>query len=778
MQFVYQPLTWAFLAVLIPVAIHLINMMRHRRVQWAAMEFLLASYKKHRRWIWMRQLLLLITRMAAVALLVAMLAQLVTPNQWSNLLGTETTHHVILLDDSLSMADLEGGTEAFETARQAIGRIVSLASNREGAQRFSLIRFSRADRAVQSQQDYRAVPDLLDQLLQGAFEETLQQQGRKIEVTQLAVGPREALTLADQLLADQPHERSVLHLMSDFRQYDWQQPAELRELLGRISDRGTHLHFVRCVDQAHANLSVTDLQPQPGTLAAGVPLMVRVTVQNHGQQLAERIVLSVQSVFHSVRADGSPQAPQSEDLPDVLIDSLRPGESVTKQFQVFFPTTGQHVVRVSLPPDALLADNRRWCVLDLPEGERVLLIDGDARDRSAYYLQSVFEPDVKTKTGVLPEVQDAAFLRDADPVELRRYHAIYLLDVPQLDPRAVENVEQFVRQGGGLAIFAGPNWQVSFYNRWYNSGEGLFPVPVSTLVDVDHDRASSQGVPRGQVRFIDHPMLQALGGPDNPFARSIRIDRYVKVPPSWQPSAESTTQVLSRVDDEDPLIIERRFGEGRVVAFLTSLTPDWNNWALEPSFVVVALQLHAHLADQIRPSHQQTVGQPLTVTVDRSRLRADVLFSVPTADQKRRQFEKTAQPVAGEESNVLSVSLGATDAGDDGGLAGETDHAGIYEVELTDLTGKSILRRYAFNVDTHESDLQVSETDQLREMLDPLTIEFDRATAVALASGDDSDQSWSEILMWLLLGTLLAEQLLAYLTNYHPRRAAMAGGTG
>ena len=43
MQFLHQPLTWAFFLVLVPLLIHLINLMRHRRVEWAAMEFLLEA---------------------------------------------------------------------------------------------------------------------------------------------------------------------------------------------------------------------------------------------------------------------------------------------------------------------------------------------------------------------------------------------------------------------------------------------------------------------------------------------------------------------------------------------------------------------------------------------------------------------------------------------------------------------------------------------------------------------------------------------------------------
>ena len=116
MQFVYQALTWGFLLALLPLLIHLINMMRHRRVQWAAMEFLLASYKKHRTWIWLKQFLLLLARMAAVALVVAMLAQLKTRDQWLAIFGGQVTHHYVVLDDSFSMSDRVAGASAMDAA--------------------------------------------------------------------------------------------------------------------------------------------------------------------------------------------------------------------------------------------------------------------------------------------------------------------------------------------------------------------------------------------------------------------------------------------------------------------------------------------------------------------------------------------------------------------------------------------------------------------------------------------------------------------------------------
>src|SRR5213595_167835 len=144
MQFIHQPLTWAFLAALLPLLIHLINMMRHKRVKWAAMEFLLQSYKKHRKLIWLKQLLLLLARMAAVALVVAMLAQLKTRDQWLAIFGGRVTHHYVVLDDSYSMSDRVAGASAMDAAKQILGAIIGRATQEDSPQKLTLIRYSQA----------------------------------------------------------------------------------------------------------------------------------------------------------------------------------------------------------------------------------------------------------------------------------------------------------------------------------------------------------------------------------------------------------------------------------------------------------------------------------------------------------------------------------------------------------------------------------------------------------------------------------------------------------
>ncbi len=78
MQFLFQPLTWGFLLVAVPILVHLINMLRHRKQPWAAMDFLLESYRRNRRWVMLKQWLLLASRILIMLLLVAMLAKWVS----------------------------------------------------------------------------------------------------------------------------------------------------------------------------------------------------------------------------------------------------------------------------------------------------------------------------------------------------------------------------------------------------------------------------------------------------------------------------------------------------------------------------------------------------------------------------------------------------------------------------------------------------------------------------------------------------------------------------
>src|SRR5687767_4853076 len=266
MQFIHQPLTWGFLLALVPLLIHLINMMRHKRVQWAAMEFLLASYKKHQKWIWLKQLLLLLARMAVVVLVVAMLAQLKTRDQWLAIFGGRVTHHYVLVDDSYSMSDRVAGATAMDAAKQVMAAIVSRATQQDSQQKLTLIRYSQArgadsrsllpggssdgeaksngDSGSARQAEPTNAADFNAEPIDSNFDVTLERKIRTFDATQLALGPADGLAVVKQLLSQAKDETAIVYLLSDFRAKDWGSPTEYREALGQLRRSQAEIHLV------------------------------------------------------------------------------------------------------------------------------------------------------------------------------------------------------------------------------------------------------------------------------------------------------------------------------------------------------------------------------------------------------------------------------------------------------------------------------------------------------------------------------------------------------
>ncbi len=772
MHFIHQPLTWGFFLVLLPLLIHLINMLRHRRVKWAAMDFLLQSYKKHRKWIWLKQLLLLLLRMAAVALLVAMLAQWVTRGQWLDFLGAKATHHYVLLDDSYSMSDRAGGTSAFDTALSMLQRIATQAAVQATPQKFTLIRFSRAGRESSERepgQGLDRVADFNAEDIDSHFDVMLANRRNACQVSQLASGPLPALSVLEQLFDAAADEHRVVYILSDFRTVQWENPAEIRERLKRIEQSPAEIHLVGCVKETRQNLGLVDIQPAQETRAAGVPLFINVAVKNFSSDTARNIQLKINSVFCDPELEQAATPDKfvgkAEELPTILIETIEPGQTVTRRVQVFFPKPGRHVVEASLVDDPVTADNHRWCVIDVPENEPVLVVDGSPQQRQGYFLQAVFQPGGRAKTGIQPDTNTAAFLRDATPESLQKYRAIYLLDLPRLDDRAVENLEAYARSGGGVCFFLGPDVDSLFYtNRLYRGGLGLFPLPLGredVLVAEDVEHAPD-------IEVTEHPVFSVFLGERNSFIRQVTIDRFWKPLDGWQPEPDSTVRVAAALRNRLPLAVEHKFGEGRVLAFLTTFAPDWNNWGNDPSFVVMVLRLHSHLASAERAAEMRPVGVPIVVQLEAGKFRQDLQFVAPGDTPETKQVIDRVATRKEPNSPLMTAAIGQVTPDE----TGETDRSGIYEAWPVTNAGEPEVRRFALNVEPSEGDLSRVDPKLLIANLAPVKAEFRYADEYSYELSGLSGNNHSLLLMCLLIALLLAEQLVAYSASYHPARGA------
>ncbi|MDA7980387.1 MAG: BatA domain-containing protein [Pirellulales bacterium] len=778
----------------LPIIIHLINLMRHRRIQWAAMEFLLAAYKKSKTWVILKQLILLLMRIAAVAAIMFIVAQ---PMMQGGLdfLGGEVTHHIVLLDDSYSMSDVHGTESAYEIAQRGVMQIANKAATARGAQEFTLLRFSEA---VQENPEL----DTNSRRVAADFESTLEPVLGRHEASQTASGPEAALDSLGRVLDEGRDENRIVYIVSDFRQNEWESAGALRDKINRLKEQGVQVKLIRVVDKENENLTITSLAAVPGVRATNVPIELEVTVKNNGKNVKRNVAVALTE-------DGLERS-------GVTISEIQPGAEESRRFSVFYQDTGSHWVEARLPNDEVHADNHRYWAVDLPLEISVLICDEDPEHRSSHYLDIVLNARAdELATGITTRIEHPRYLSDHD---LSSFQSIYITNFSRLEDAAVAALEDYVQNGGGVAFFLGDDTQA----RWvtenlYRNGEGLFPVPIASKVGLLFD---SESRTPDLVPNLDHPVFRVFGISKNSFLNKVTISKYWALQANFEAKDDL---VLCRLRNNAPLVVENRsFGSGRVVTYLMSIdnapadtlgsvdtqqVERKSNWTSNPSFVVSMMMLQSYLSKQKEGSFE--IGAPFDVdNLSVEQFGADVEFArmgqypmtikVQAIETTSEDAENTSGETdeVDEDSDVTPVSL--VDSGqdsDDSTLDSgtqnsanpdentktrtakfeETDIAGVYEARLQSL-GSSLpmVRIRSYNVDPAEGRLAITPTENLAASINLDGVEILNIADLGGGSGAAQQSNMSQYLLYGLILLLIGEQMLAYWASYH---TPIPGGT-
>jgi hypothetical protein len=800
-------LAWPFaLLIAVPALIHLITLLRRRRVRWAAMEFLFVSQKKNRRWVLLRQWLLLAARTAAIGLVLLLLAGLVLSGDWAKLFGGGPAQHFILVDDSLSMSAQSPGGSAFDRARTAASQLAAQIAQENTPQRVTLLPYTTlADQTWDEKRDL-----LFAEVDPQTLGEAVSSHMSAWSATQLATAPLGVLEGLSRLLAqgEGAQERTV-HLLTDFRTHDWLSAPAVREALARLADSGVKIHLVNCAPAASAttaepNLAVEHLTVLPGARAASVPQLVEVAVQNFSSESVDDLTVQVayrqrnsplggspkrergeapKDAAPQSTATASPDAPESSALwtalPAIELPPIKPGATAANRIQIRFPAAGNYELRATLSGpflarDAIVADNEAFGLIDIAVEVPVLIIDADARDDDAFHLTTALRPG-SAKTGLSVTVQPPAFLRDQS---LSSYAAIYLLDVPRLEPAAVAALEAYARSGGGVAFFLGPNaHRAAINDLLYRNGEGLFPLPIEGPIDLPYQlpslsapvaKADSPGAaPTSDIVFDRHAALARLAGEAyQGFAP--HVARYVAVDAAPLADGKSATAVLARLRNNAPLIVARPFGEGRSVAILTTAGRAWSDWAGTLTFPILMQELHGYLSAARQTPETAAVGAAVQWPLDPGRFLYTAQATCATPYEVTSGLATITRPLASTGQGAAARLLAAFGERD----RRETGRAGIYEIRVADKDGAARTKQFVRNTSIEESNLAFLDGRAIADELKGVDYVYHDVAELHVAANRIAGAELSPYLLVALVALLAIEQALAYLAGYHARREA------
>jgi hypothetical protein len=385
-------------AALVPVVLHLLKRNPERRVRFAAVALLRHAPVEHTATRQLRQIALLMLRVAALVLLALAFARPFFPSA----VATAARTTVVALDTSFSLSAPGRFARAKQLAKEAI-------ASAPAGDDVAVVTFAdQAEVVVRPSADRALARAAIDAATSGFG----------------ATKYRAGLNVAGQLLAGRPGKIATIVVVTDLQESGW--------------DAGDHASVpesarveIRDVGALPENLAVTGVRVDGDRLIA--------TIRNTGARAREtRVRLTLDG-----RAAGQ------------TIVSIGPQQAADASFA---SVSGAEASVAIDDRDGVQADNVRYALLKGTMKPAVLIVTatGDL-DRDAFYVhQALANAGSGSQTFDVAGVSGARFGGWLDS-RVTGYAAVLVLSTRGLERRGREALASYVARGGGVLIAAGPD---------------------------------------------------------------------------------------------------------------------------------------------------------------------------------------------------------------------------------------------------------------------------------------------------------------------------------
>ncbi|MEI8373961.1 MAG: VWA domain-containing protein [Planctomycetota bacterium] len=697
-------LGWLAVAVA-PWLIHLLSRRKYRETAWAAMDFLLAAVKRRTRRIQIEHWLLLLIRTLVIVVLVTAVAEPYFEHSVPIFSPNGSTHRVLVIDSSYSMAYKATDRTRFEEAKQWAARIVEQSSRGDG---FTLVQMASPPRAIV------ATP--------GLEKELIRQEIQNLELlhtrADLAATLTEVRKVLDTARRDSPRlTRHEVYFFTDLQRGTWM-PAMTDAAKTDFRSRAVglasiaQLQVINLGQPGDDNLAVTSLDLRDPVILVGRSATLEAGVRDFGH-----IARQHQAV--DLLVDGHPAGRQYVDIPA--------GGNVVVSFNPRFESSGDHVVEVRLtgdplkpgdarsPADALEVDNHRYLAVNVRQAIRVLCVDGrpagDPRQSSVFNLALALpsRSDPHSRSPIEFDIAPENALLERD---LGRYDCVMLSNVAQFTASEARVLDNYLIHGGSLVFFLGDRVIADNYNSLLASqSRQILPA---TLIAVGKNSGGSL-----DPRDYRHPIVQKFRGHEKTGLLRSPIDQYFKVKlmnavpeeqglaapggpkrlspakgesRSGQDSGRPPAEIVLALSNGDPLIVAQPIRRGRVVLVTTSADTSWSLLPKWGTYEPLVKEILAWcIAGQAQPRNIE-VGNPLESAMAATPALTNVSIERPDGQRRTVPLEVQGDYSTWRYDDTLT--------------------SGIYTVHYGLPLSQSHI--FATNLMTAESDLATISQDELQ----------------------------------------------------------------
>jgi len=675
--------------IAIPLLIHLFTRQKTKIIYFSSLKFLKELQRQKIRRLKIRQWLLLALRMLLLLFLILAFARptLRTSTASAVSSGSPITA-VIVLDNSLSMGRNYRGQRLLDQAKKRAVEVVALL--KPGDEMYLLYpqnppRFAREE----------ALFNVASMLT--SIEET--------ELSYHGTDYSAALTEAKQIMSSSSNLNKEVYLIGDLQKNGFSFETDSTDEKALADD--VNLFVLPVQAKKEENLGIATLQIVNQILEKGKVVEVQARVRNDSDS---RISNKLAHLFVNGKRVGQ------------QVVNVEPHSAVNLAFKIVPEKTGFQSGYLLLENDDLNEDNKRFFAFHIAEDIPVLLVGNKPDD--TFYLQLALRPGPDLASYVkIDEIQSSRL----DNLQLNSYRAIVLSNVARLNSTQVLKLRTFLKNGGGLMVFLGPDVDLRNYNETLQRKLRL-PNLTQTITQAGADQFLTL------TRFdFSHPIFhdvfdgdRSMQSPHIRFAVGVQPDRPLDKIISYSNGA--------------PFLFESQYEQGKILYVTTGISNDWSDIAFRGLFVPLINRSVFYLAGAASAENEQLlVDAPLLFQSGKLSAAANLALEKPDGSKT-----KVRTDVA---SSTYTVHFD------------NTEQPGIYRL----FDGENVVAQWAVNYDPQEIESAPVSFDELQTNLAMDHI-------IAVDPGNPIDRALeetrfgTELWKWLVaiaLLLLLVESILA-----------------
>jgi len=536
---------WAAAAAAIPLILHLVKRRRTVRMPFGTLRFIKAAHARSASRFRLENLLLWFLRtLIMLALAAAFAMPVLRGGAMDRFAGAVHRDVAIVLDVSYSMLYETGSGRVWDAARQAA---LSILRGLQKGDRVCVFLAGDSTTALieRPTADLEAAADLI------------RNQEPRLGSSRLD----EAAVAAAGALKASSQGESELYVLTDGQALPWQGFSVGRAASTNVSgagpwdpsrlDRRTASFVLLAGPAAPENTWPFDARLAPDLILTNTAATLTARLGHTGPARTPSLALFVDGVEVS-RRSATVEADGGADV----------------SFAVPELPAGVHPARLAVAGDLLPQDDEFHFLIRVRSQLPVLCVGSE---QDAFFLMTALAPGRPRAASNRRVSSDQVAGTD-----LTAYSCVFLVNAMPLPGQAIVALEEYVRQGGVLAVFPGDGAAAADYEQW-----SVLPARPSGVVEVPRGNRS---FPLRLLRAND-PLFADFALPPG-VTPTLAIYRRL----NWGPFAGGAESVVAAGDDV-PFLVSRKEGQGRVLMSAVSADRRWSNLPLTSFFVSLVHQI-------------------------------------------------------------------------------------------------------------------------------------------------------------------------------------------